>query len=78
MMDLPDDQPIKRWTAQRRSALVMSLLCGEKSVQEAARSHGLTVAEVEEWRDRFLFGAEKRCGQDPATRRPSRTRRSTV
>ncbi len=25
---------------------------------EAARTHGLTVAEVEDWRDRFLLGAE--------------------
>lgn len=57
-MELPDDQPIKRWTAKRRSALVMSILRGETSVQEASRKHGLTVAEVEEWRDRFLLGAE--------------------
>jgi len=25
---------------------------------EAAREHGLTVAEIEEWRDKFLLGAE--------------------
>lgn len=25
---------------------------------EAARKHGLTVAEIEEWRERFLSGAE--------------------
>ncbi len=31
---------------------------GETSVAEAARKHGLTVAEVEDWRDRFLLGAE--------------------
>ena len=49
---------IPRWTAKRRVALVVSLLKGETSVAEAARKHGLTVAEVEEWRDRFLLGAE--------------------
>ena len=27
-------------------------------MQEAARQHGLTVADVEQWRDRFLGGAE--------------------
>jgi transposase-like protein len=27
-------------------------------VQEAARKHGLTVAEIEDWRDRFLLAAE--------------------
>ncbi len=36
----------------------MSILKGETSVAEAARKHGLTVAEVEDWRDRFLLGAE--------------------
>lgn len=49
---------IQRWTAKRRTALVLSILKGETSVAEAARTHGLRVAEVEDWRDRFLFGAE--------------------
>ena len=50
--------PIERWTAKRRVAFVVSILKGEPSVAEAARTHGLTVAEVEDWRDRFLLGAE--------------------
>jgi hypothetical protein len=33
-------------------------LKGETSAQAAARKHGLTGAEVEEWRERFLLGAE--------------------
>jgi transposase-like protein len=53
---LPDD--IQRWTAKRRSALVVSILRGETSIQEAARKHGLTVAEVESWRGKFLTAAE--------------------
>jgi transposase-like protein len=51
-------EPIERWTAKRRVALVVSILKGETSVVEAARTHGLTVAEVEDWRERFLSGAE--------------------
>ncbi len=31
---------------------------GDLSTQEAARQNGLTVAEIEEWKDRFLLGAE--------------------
>jgi len=50
--------PIERWTAKRRAALVVSLLKGEPSVAEAARRYGLTVAEVEDWREKFLLGAE--------------------
>jgi transposase-like protein len=51
-------EPIERWTAKRRAALILSILKGETSVAEAARRHDLTIAEVEEWRDRFLVGAE--------------------
>jgi len=51
-------EQVQRWTAKRRVALVLSLLTGETSAQEAARQHGLTVAEVEDWRDKFLLGAE--------------------
>ncbi len=36
----------------------MSILKGETSAQEAARKHGLRLAEVEEWKERFLSGAE--------------------
>ena len=39
-------EDVQRWTAKRRSALVMQVLKGETSAQEAARKHGLTVAEV--------------------------------
>ena len=57
MADDSPDSP-QRWTAKRRAALVVSILKGETSAQAAARKHGLTVAEVEEWRERFLLGAE--------------------
>jgi len=54
--ELPDD--LQRWTAKRRAALVLTILKGETTAQEAARRHGLTVADVESWRDKFLAGAE--------------------
>ena len=54
--ELPED--IQRWTAKRRAALVMSILKGETTVVEAARKHGLTVADVEHWKDTFLLAAE--------------------
>ena len=49
---------VQRWTAKRRTALIVSIIRGETSVQEAARAHGLTVAEVEGWQERFLAAAE--------------------
>jgi len=47
-------EEVQRWTAKRRAALVISLLKGETTVVEAARRHGLKVAEVEDWRERFV------------------------
>ena len=54
--DLPDR--VERWTAKRRTALILSILKGETSAAEAARKHGLRVAEVEEWKEKFLLAAE--------------------
>ena len=48
----------QRWTAKRRAALVLSILRGETSAPEAARSHGLTLAEVEDWKEKFLLAGE--------------------
>lgn len=53
-----NDETLKRWTAKRRVALVLEILRGETTAAEAARRHGLTVAEIEQWKERFLGGAE--------------------
>ena len=58
MAEEQQSEEVQRWTAKRRAALVISLLKGETTAAEAARRHGLKVAEVEEWHDRFLLGAE--------------------
>jgi hypothetical protein len=58
MADEQHSEEVQRRTAKRRSALVLSLLKEETTAADAARRHGLKVAEVEEWRDRFLLGAE--------------------
>ena len=50
--ELPDQ--IKRWTAKRRSALVLQILKGETTVREAARQHGLKPSEIEDWKERFI------------------------
>lgn len=52
-------EPVEqRWTAKRRAALVLAILKGDTTLAEAARQHGLTVAEIERWQDRFLLAAE--------------------
>ena len=49
--------PPSKLTTRQRLAIVLSVLRGERSVAEAAREHGLTVTEVEEWKRRVLLGA---------------------
>jgi transposase-like protein len=57
-MENRSDESFQRWTAKRRTALVLSILRGETTIAEAAREHDLTVGEIEQWQDRFLFFAE--------------------
>ena len=44
----------KRWTARRKAAVVLDIIKGETTAAETARSHDLTVAEVESWMEDFL------------------------
>jgi transposase-like protein len=64
-MENMEGSGVQRWTAKRRSALVVSLLRGETSLAEAARAHGLTIGEIEDWRDKFLLGAENALRSKP-------------
>ena len=47
---------IQRRTTKRTAALVLSIMKSETSVAEAARLHGLTIAEIEDWKKRALLG----------------------
>ena len=74
------DSP-QRWKAKRRAALVLSILRGQTSAAEAARKHGLTVGQVEEWRELFVIGVENAVRYEKPIRRgssamppPARTR----
>ncbi len=49
---------IKRWTDKRKASFALSILRG-KAAQEAARKHGLTVAEVEDWKEEIPVGSRK-------------------
>lgn len=58
MENIMDNELQQRWTTKRKTGLVLTILKGDISVQEAARQNGITVAEIERWKDRFLLGAE--------------------
>ena len=60
---LPDE--IKRWTAKRRTALVLEILRGQTTPQKAAKEHGLKARDVEHWRDTFLASGENALRSNP-------------
>ncbi len=43
----PESEDIKRWTARRKAAVVMDIIKGKTTTMEVARTHDLTVAEVQ-------------------------------
>jgi transposase-like protein len=52
------EEEIKRWTARRKSALVLEILQGKTTVSEASRQFDLTPAEIEEWVEQAKAGME--------------------
>ena len=52
------EEEIKRWTARRKSALVLEILQGKTSVSEASRQFDLAPSEIEDWVDQGKAGME--------------------
>ena len=52
------EEEIKRWTAQRKSALVLEIIQGKKTIAEASRQFDLTPSEIESWVDEGKRGME--------------------
>lgn len=48
-MSIVMEEEIKRWTARRKSALVLEIIQGKTSVSEASRQFDLTPSEIESW-----------------------------
>jgi transposase-like protein len=52
------DEDIKRWTAKRKSALVLEIIQGKTTVAEASRAYDLPPSEIESWVDDAKQGME--------------------
>ena len=52
------DEDVKRWTARRKSAMVLDIIQGKTTVSEAARHFDLSPSEIEEWVDQGKAGME--------------------
>jgi hypothetical protein len=52
-MNQPSED-IKRWTARRKPAAIMKIIKGNTTAAELAKSHDLTIAEIDQWMDDFV------------------------
>ena len=59
------DEDIKRWTAKRKSALVLEIIQGKMTVAEASRAYDLSPSEVENWVDDGKRGMENALRANP-------------
>jgi putative transposase len=64
MSTLMDDE-IKRWTARRKSALVLEIIQGKTTVAEASRAHDLPPSEIESWVEDGKRGMENALRANP-------------
>ena len=57
MSTLMEDD-IKRWTAKRKTALVLDIIQGKTTISEASRAFDLNPSEVEQWVEHGAGGAQ--------------------
>ena len=51
--------PVQRWTAKRKTEVVLQILKGQKTIVDVAREHDLRQNEIQQWVDTFVeFGKE--------------------
>src|SRR3990167_4229538 len=56
---------IKRWTAKRKTALVLGIIQGKSTISDASRAFDLNPSEVEQWVDEGTRGMENALRTEP-------------
>lgn len=64
-MSIKMEDEIKRWTAKRKSALVLDIIQGKTTVAEASRSYDLSPSDIENWVDDAKRGMENALRANP-------------
>lgn len=64
-MSVSMDDGVKRWTAKRKTALVIEIIQGKTTVAEASRSFDLSPSEIEGWVDDAKRGMENSLRANP-------------
>ena len=69
------EEEIKRWTARRKSALVLEIIQGKTTVAEASRQFDIPPSEIESWVEDGKRGMEKALRAKPEDVREQYERR---
>ena len=64
-MSIEMDEEIKRWTARRKSALVLDIIQGKTTVSESSRQFDLPPSEIESWIEQAKSGMENALKANP-------------
>jgi transposase-like protein len=64
-MSMKMEEEVKRWTAKRKSALVLEIIQGKTTVAEASRAFDLSPSEIENWVDDAKRGMENALRANP-------------
>jgi transposase-like protein len=59
------EEEIKRWTAKRKSTLVVEILQGKTTVAQASRAYDLSPSEIEGWVEDGKKGMENALRANP-------------
>lgn len=68
------EDEIKRWTAKRKSALVLDIIQGKTTVAEASRFYDLSPVEIENWVDDARRGMENAWRANPLSSTNARSK----
>ena len=64
-MSVMMDDGIKRWTAKRKTALVVKIIRGKTTVADASRAYDISPSEIEGWVDDAKRGMENALRANP-------------
>lgn len=64
-MSVKMEEEVKRWTAKRKSALVLEIIQGKTTVAEASRAFDLSPSEIKNWVDKAKRGMENALRANP-------------
>jgi transposase-like protein len=59
------DEEIKRWTARRKTALVLEIIQGKATIAEASKAYNLPPSELESWIEDGKKGMENALRANP-------------